>query len=49
MPLLLAAPAAVALVLFLVLPFVGLLMRAPWADAGAVLTSHGALQALRLP
>ena len=46
-PLLLAAPAAVAL-LFLVLPLVGLVIRAPWADAGAVLTSEGALQALRL-
>jgi molybdate transport system permease protein len=46
-PLLLAVPAAVAL-LFLVLPLVGLVMRAPWADAGAVLTSQGALQALRL-
>ena len=43
----LAVPAAVAL-LFLVLPLVGLVMRAPWADAGAVLTSQGALQALRL-
>jgi molybdate transport system permease protein len=46
-PLLLAAPAAVAL-LFLILPLVGLVMRAPWGDAGAVLTSEGALQALRL-
>ena len=46
-PLLLAAPAAVAL-LFLTLPLVGLVMRAPWADAGAVLTSEGALQALQL-
>src|SRR5215211_2400350 len=46
-PLLLAVPAAVGL-LFLVLPLVGLVMRAPWADAGAVLTSQGALQALRL-
>jgi molybdate transport system permease protein len=46
-PLLLAVPAAVAL-LFLILPLVGLVMRAPWADAGAVLTSEGALQALRL-
>ena len=47
-PLLLAAPAAVAL-LFLVLPLVGLVMRAPWADAGAVLTSEGALQACGCP
>ena len=46
-PLLLAAPAAVAL-LFLVLPLVGLVIRAPWADAAAVLTSAGALQALKL-
>jgi molybdate transport system permease protein len=46
-PLLLAAPAAVAL-LFLTLPLVGLVMRAPWADAGSVLTSEGALQALQL-
>jgi molybdate transport system permease protein len=46
-PLLLAAPAAVAL-LFLILPLVGLVMRAPWADAGAVLTSESALQALQL-
>jgi molybdate transport system permease protein len=47
MPLLLAAPAALAL-LFLILPLVGLVMRAPWADAGDVVTSKGALQALRL-
>ena len=46
-PLLLAAPAALALLL-LILPLVGLVIRAPWADAGAVLTSAGALQALRL-
>ena len=46
-PVLLAAPAAVA-VLFLVLPLVGLVMRAPWADAGAVLSSEAALQALQL-
>ena len=46
-PLLLAAPAAVAL-LFLVLPLVGLVIRAPWTDAGAVLASAGALQALKL-
>jgi molybdate transport system permease protein len=44
---LLAVPAAVA-VLFLVLPLVGLVMRAPWADAGAVLSSEAALQALQL-
>ncbi len=46
-PLLLAAPAAVAL-LFLVLPLAGLVLRAPWADAGAVLTGEDALQALKL-
>jgi molybdate transport system permease protein len=46
-PLLLAAPAAVAL-LFLVLPLVGLVIRAPWTDAAAVLSSAGALQALKL-
>jgi molybdate transport system permease protein len=46
-PLLLAAPAVLALV-FLLLPLVGLLLRAPWADAGRVLGSPGALQALRL-
>jgi molybdate transport system permease protein len=46
-PLLLAAPAAVAL-LFLVLPLVGLVIRAPWTDVGAVLGSAGALQALKL-
>jgi molybdate transport system permease protein len=34
--------------LFLVLPLVGLVIRAPWTDAGAVLTSAGALQALKL-
>lgn len=46
-PLLLAVPAAVAL-LFLVLPLVGLVMRAPWAEARYVLRSEGALQALQL-
>jgi molybdate transport system permease protein len=46
-PLLLAVPAAVAL-LFLVLPLVGLVMRAPWADSRAVLMSEGTLQALQL-
>ena len=46
-PLLLAVPAAVAL-LFLVLPLLGLVIRAPWAEAGAVLTGAGALQALKL-
>jgi molybdate transport system permease protein len=46
-PLLLAVPAAVAL-LFLVLPLVGLVIRAPWSDASTVLTRAGALQALQL-
>jgi molybdate transport system permease protein len=46
-PLLLAAPAVLALV-FLLLPLVGLLLRAPWADAVQVLGSPGAVQALRL-
>jgi molybdate transport system permease protein len=45
--LLLAVPAAVAL-LFLILPLVGLVIRAPWGEAGAVLTGAGALQALKL-
>lgn len=47
MPWLLATPAAVALG-FLILPLVGLLVRAPWSDAWHVLGSAGALQALRL-
>jgi molybdate transport system permease protein len=34
--------------MFLVFPLVGLVLRAPWDDAAAVLTSAGALQALRL-
>jgi molybdate transport system permease protein len=46
-PMLLAAPATVAL-LFLVLPLVGLVIRAPWPKAGAVLAGAGALQALKL-
>ncbi len=46
-PLLLAVPAAIAL-LFLVLPLVGLVIRAPWGEAGDVLTGAGALQALKL-
>jgi len=47
LPLLLAAPAVLAL-LFLLLPLAGLLVRAPWADAGAVLSSTQAAQALGL-
>ena len=46
-PVLLGIPAVLAL-LFLLMPLVGLLVRAPWTDAGAVLTSPEALQALRL-
>src|SRR4029453_15983124 len=46
-PVLLAVPAGLAL-LFLLLPLVGLLIRAPWADAVAVLGSAGARQALGL-
>ena len=47
LPLLLVLPATIAL-LFLVLPLAGLIVRAPWADAGAVLTSEAATTALRL-
>ena len=46
-PVLLGLPATLAL-LFLLLPLVGLLIRAPWGDAPAVLSSAEALQALRL-
>ena len=46
-PLLLGLPAAFAL-LFLLLPLVGLLIRAPWSNTAAVLTDPRALQALRL-
>jgi molybdate transport system permease protein len=44
---LLAGPAILAL-LVLLLPLAGLLIRAPWGDAAAVLGSAEALQALRL-
>ena len=47
LPLLLVLPATIAL-LFLVLPLAGLIIRAPWADAGAVLTSKAATTALSL-
>ncbi len=43
----LALPAGVA-VLFLVLPLVGMLLRAPWADLPALLVQAQALRALRL-
>jgi molybdate transport system permease protein len=46
-PVLLALPAALALV-FLLLPLLGLLVRAPWRDAATVLSSAEALHALRL-
>ena len=46
-PLLLGLPAVLALA-FLLLPLLGLVLRAPWSDAAAVLTSPGAVQALRL-
>jgi molybdate transport system permease protein len=46
-PVLLGFPAILALTLLL-LPLVGLLVRAPWGDAAAVLGSAEALQALRL-
>ena len=46
-PVLLGVPAAVAL-LVLLLPLVGLVVRAPWGDARTVLASRQALQALRL-
>ena len=46
-PILLAAPAGLAL-LFLLLPLLGLLVRAPWADVAAVLGSPQARQALGL-
>jgi molybdate transport system permease protein len=46
-PVLLGFPATLALLLLL-LPLVGLLVRAPWGDAATVLGSAEALQALRL-
>jgi molybdate transport system permease protein len=46
-PALLAVPAVLALA-FLLLPLVGLLVRAPWGDAAAVLGSSAARQALGL-
>jgi molybdate transport system permease protein len=47
LPLPLVLPATIAL-LFLVLPLAGLIIRAPWAAAGAVLTSEAATTALSL-
>lgn len=46
-PWVLGLPAALAL-LFLLGPLLGLVLRAPWSQAGALLTSGGALQALQL-
>ena len=46
-PLPLAVPAAIA-VAFLVLPLVGLLVRAPWSRLGELLAESSALDALRL-
>jgi molybdate transport system permease protein len=43
----LAAPAAVA-VLFLVLPLIGMVIRAPWRDLPRILVDTQALEALRL-
>jgi molybdate transport system permease protein len=39
---------AVIAIAFFALPFVGLLWKAPWSDAWAILTSDSALDALRL-
>ena len=46
-PLLLTVPAVVA-VLFLVVPLIALVVRAPWSDLGHLLTASQAVQALRL-
>jgi molybdate transport system permease protein len=46
-PWLLGLPATLAL-LFLLGPLLGLVLRAPWTQAGSLLASGGALQALRL-
>jgi molybdate transport system permease protein len=45
LPVLILAIIAIA---FFVLPFIGLLWKAPWGDAWSILTSHSALTALRL-
>jgi molybdate transport system permease protein len=39
---------AVIAAAFFALPFIGLLWKAPWSDAWAILTSHSSLTALRL-
>jgi len=46
-PAILLLPAAIGL-LFLLLPLVGMLVRAPWSRAGDALTSAGAFTALRI-
>jgi len=46
-PLLLAVPAVVA-ALFLIVPLVALVVRAPWSDLSRLLTATQAVQALRL-
>jgi molybdate transport system permease protein len=46
-PALVMLPAVIGLA-FLVLPLIGLLVRAPWSDAASILTSDEAWQALRL-
>jgi len=46
-PVLLLAPALIA-VTFLLLPLLGLLVRAPWRDVGAIMTDPAVLEALRL-
>jgi molybdate transport system permease protein len=47
LPVLLGLPAVFALI-FLVLPLLGLIIRAPWSNAGQVLTSGAAVSALWL-
>ena len=47
-PTIAAVVAAVGLVVFFVLPLLGLLWRAPWRDVGSVLGDEGSRQALRL-
>jgi len=39
---------AIAALVFFALPFLGLLWKVPWGDVWSILTSHGALTALRL-
>jgi len=44
----LALVLAIVAVAFFALPFIGLLWKAPWGDVWSILTSEGALKALRL-